>query len=334
MTDSVIYYPYINVPESEWLVRTLLYWDDVYSIVPSELVYYPDKLNAFMGDLVNHDLVKPIMPMNYIRKIPRFNESFINLLNKKSYSRPFTGKLTLKNTARIHVEKMDYISKELVRRKLAKIDTYPWYLVEKETADLFMAYLACVIGNCTNNIMEPITDQETNLSIFNNRYELSKQESDFIKMRWSVLESVLPGPTGKDFDAKKIAEFKENNSNLAYKYRLYIEKTLIDISLIENENMKNRRFELFMEEVYSEVEELKLALEDYWNKIRWGTVWSVIPPSINFSASIAIGNWVDSIKYLPSLVHAIVGAFNSESNIQKRILEKPLVYAAISQKLL
>jgi len=332
MSNSVIYYPYINVPENEWFVRTLLYWDSVSSIVPAELAFNPHKLSVFMGNLVNNELVKTVIPSDYIRKKPLFSSAFIDLLDRKMGDSHFQGDLTFKNTRRIHIEKMEEIAEELVRRHIAKLYEYPYYYVEKETADIFMAYLACIIGNSRKNPMEPITDQHAQLSLFNKNFELSKQESDFISMRWSVLESILPGPTGDQFDIKKIIEFKENHSRLAQKFRLHIEKILINISTIEDENTKKRKYALFMEELDSEIEEIKAALENYWSSIRWGTVWSVIPPSVKVSAKVIMKDWQGIISHFPTLVNAILNAFRSESSIQKRILENPLSYAALAQK--
>lgn len=37
MSDIALYYPTMNVPESPWLMRTLLYWDQVASIVPESM---------------------------------------------------------------------------------------------------------------------------------------------------------------------------------------------------------------------------------------------------------------------------------------------------------
>jgi hypothetical protein len=33
---GAVYFPYINAPNNDWFVRTLLFWDDVACIVPHE----------------------------------------------------------------------------------------------------------------------------------------------------------------------------------------------------------------------------------------------------------------------------------------------------------
>jgi hypothetical protein len=38
MADAVIYFPYIRVPDNEWFTRVLLYWDQLGTIVPEELL--------------------------------------------------------------------------------------------------------------------------------------------------------------------------------------------------------------------------------------------------------------------------------------------------------
>jgi hypothetical protein len=40
--DKLLYYPYINLPEGDWTVRALLYYENVGSIVPLEYFYSPE----------------------------------------------------------------------------------------------------------------------------------------------------------------------------------------------------------------------------------------------------------------------------------------------------
>jgi len=44
MKNSVIYFPYIRVPESPWLTQMLLYWDQLSSIVPYDFIADPESL--------------------------------------------------------------------------------------------------------------------------------------------------------------------------------------------------------------------------------------------------------------------------------------------------
>lgn len=82
MLGKVLYFPYIRVPENVWFTQVLLYWDKVGSIVPSEYIRRPEKLGSYMGELVQADLVKPVVPPDYTYKIPRFREAFLELVDQ------------------------------------------------------------------------------------------------------------------------------------------------------------------------------------------------------------------------------------------------------------
>jgi hypothetical protein len=75
MVDKVLYFPYIRVPGNEWFTRVLLYWDEVGSIVPSEYIYRPESLGTYMRELVQAQLVRQVLPGDYIPKIPKFKEA-------------------------------------------------------------------------------------------------------------------------------------------------------------------------------------------------------------------------------------------------------------------
>ncbi|GAH86528.1 unnamed protein product, partial [marine sediment metagenome] len=167
MANKVIYFPYIRVPQNEWFTRVLLYWDKVGSIVPHDYIYNPDHLGKYMQELIKAELVKQIIPMNYIHSIPRFKEAFIELIDRNQIIN-HAHKITKESneTFLIHIEKLDNIAGELCDRGLAEPVNYPWYNVEKVTANLFMAYLAAVLGELSEIDMAPITDRTEFFSVF------------------------------------------------------------------------------------------------------------------------------------------------------------------------
>lgn len=62
--SNLLYYPYINVPRTDWTLRTLLYYDNIGSIVPQEYFYEPERnYDEFMLELVRNELVTPINPI-------------------------------------------------------------------------------------------------------------------------------------------------------------------------------------------------------------------------------------------------------------------------------
>ena len=63
--SKLLYYPYINLPRTDWTLRTLLYYDNIGSIVPREYFDDPEiNYDEFMLELVRSELVTPIDPIN------------------------------------------------------------------------------------------------------------------------------------------------------------------------------------------------------------------------------------------------------------------------------
>jgi len=159
MKNRVLYFPYIRIPESRWLTQMLLYWDQVSSIVPYQFVQEPESLGQYMRCLVEEELVFQVIPSNYISEIPRFLEVFqryLDNLGPEVSSR--TRRFVQGDLFRIHIEKMGPIADALCRHRLARQTEYPWYDVERDTADDFMSYLATALGQLDSINSSPVTD--------------------------------------------------------------------------------------------------------------------------------------------------------------------------------
>ena len=67
MVVDVIYFPYIRVPNNEWFTRTLLFWDNIGSIVPMEFMRNREQLGPYMNNLIKEKLVTPIIPAGSVQ---------------------------------------------------------------------------------------------------------------------------------------------------------------------------------------------------------------------------------------------------------------------------
>ena len=76
MKNKVLYYPYINLPQSDWLNRMLLYYEQVGTITPPAYKTYPSKFNSYTRELIREGLVRQIFPYEYIHNVEGFAESF------------------------------------------------------------------------------------------------------------------------------------------------------------------------------------------------------------------------------------------------------------------
>lgn len=81
MSGKVLYFPYIDIPQSAWLTRMLLYWDTVGVIMPYQFVEEPETLEDFTRDLLQAGLLAQVIPGQYVGDVPNFSKSFLAYLN-------------------------------------------------------------------------------------------------------------------------------------------------------------------------------------------------------------------------------------------------------------
>ena len=118
MKNKVLYFPYINVPNSIWFTRMLLYWDEVGAIVPYDFIERPERLDEHTRSLVQATLVKQVIPGEFLNKIPAYKDSFVNYLeslgsNLEKRRKSFKGFPKMRRKYRIHIEKMDELGQKL-----------------------------------------------------------------------------------------------------------------------------------------------------------------------------------------------------------------------------
>jgi len=336
MEDNVLYFPYIQVPQSPWFTRVLLYWDEVGSIVPSEYQRRRTRLGRYMQELVEAGLVREVIPSQHDSAVPEFRSAFLKLIDENSYIKHQRGRaLRQHNTVQIHIEKMlgNGLTTDLVDRGLARQTEYPWWEVERTTAHLFMGYLASVLGKLENLRMCPITDQDYVLSLFSHTPErILNRQSLVEQLRMTVLPDILPSP---DYavPVKELLNFKQSHSNLLSNFRRYIEAFIIELSAITDAEQKADKAQIFREQSGERINEIVSKMnERRWEKIIFGDICGIVAAAIPGVVSIATGNELLALAALPGLVHATYSAFQGITRIQKEILSDPLAYAAYARR--
>lgn len=333
MADNVLYFPYIRVPKNRWFTQVLLYWDQVGSIVPTEYIYHPESLGSYMRELVQAQLVKQVMPENYIHETPRFEQAFLELIDQdKVIAKHRRVALEREDTFQIHIEKFgEVLARELCDRGLARPAGQPWYEVEKVTASLFMAYLVSVLGKSQDLHMDPITDRTQFLSVFSRVPQNILSPTRLAdRLRMGVLEGILPAPD-RGIPVRELANFKYDNLDLLRRFRRHIEASLIQISSIPDTDMRNERVRLFKEESADERDEIAARMrERNWSRIVFGTFCALVA-AMDGAEAIATGDIIEALKALSSLIGAIYLAFSGTPK-QQEILRSPLAYAALAQQ--
>lgn len=294
MPENVLYFPYIRVPKNSWFMRILLYWDNVGSIVPYDYIHKPEFLGEYMQGLVKEGLVIQIIPGQYINSIPNFVAPFLEIAEKRKYQLEKT-KLRLETLPNqlIHIEKMGKIAKELCTLGLAREKKRPWYYVERDLAQNFMAYLASVLGNLDEINSRPITDTATNLKVF--------RESS--NTRTLLLEKLLPAPSNL-ISVEEIARFKDKNKSQLLKFRNEIETFLIQYNSIQSSEDKIEFKNRFLSNAQISINEIIDSMKSNgWNRISIGGLISHSIAGLTLADALVSGG----------IYQAIAAAFNVAS---------------------
>jgi hypothetical protein len=192
MRTKALYFPYINIPEDDWLYLMLLYWDQLSSIAPSEAFYDRRRLLPHMSTLMKEGLVYFIEPQNFIENKDEFAKPFMGFVRRSVR----TSKIPVRENALerfpVHVEKLGPVADELVSMGLATSSDYPWYVMDRWVADSFTAYLASFLGSFPEVNSAPITNSEICFRLLGGYPRKAVRERTI--QRYEILKNILPFP--------------------------------------------------------------------------------------------------------------------------------------------
>jgi hypothetical protein len=316
MLNSVLYYPQIRVPETTWLTRLLLYWDSVGIIVPHEYLEDPERLGEHTRSLVQHELVRQVVPVAHLWQVNEFESSFMTYL--RGLGLELAGRrqqFRAGSTHRIHVEKLEHLCEELRELEVAsEVEGYSWCRVEKATADDFMCYLAGILGRLEDVNAMPVTDDPSYLNNFFSGQAVSHAElnGQLTQVRMEILNDVFPAPR-RPLTAEEIANFKSSHGRLLSRLRRTIEREVIAVVDVREEGLKQRRLELFREELHEDITELQARFrQSGFGDLVFGRFFSVI------------GN----VPGVPSGFGLVSAIYNALRGVRSGTADPTLAYAA------
>jgi len=337
MKDKLLYFPYINVPYESWIVRNLLYWDEIGAIVPMDYIHEPNLLQREMRELVSSQLVRQIIPGEYVyREENRFAQAFIKLL--EDYKIPERNALSnfgIEFSSKIHVEKFGYqIIKYLKEKGLAREDRSPWYYVEPITANLFMTYLASFLANEDTVDMVPMTDNVANLATFSELYPYGtyKDLAYVEKMRVELLSDLFPMPVNS-IKINEIVSFKERYGEMCKRFRKNLEDEIREISFIDSDEEKQWQLSRLRRNHLEKIKEIEARMKERnWGWISFGTLCGVSSAALPGVTAVATGDFSGAYQAIPGLAGAVYSIFEGRQSKQKAFLDSPLAYASYVKK--
>lgn len=348
MRNNALYFPYISIPESNWTVKTLLYWDKLSAIVPMDHIDNPEQLTPFMRDLLERDLAEQIFPSQHLYEIPLFEQSFISYLEPKVQKyretpiRPFisAGQMHIEKFGSpvhqekimpmtgIHVEKMGDLPQFLIEEGLAHQVEGAWFNVDTRVANMFMAYLAICLGALKNVSAAPVTS-EHKYSNFLGHNLFQRRDARFNHHRKAqdvVIENILPTPIGR-IDLDVLAKFKIKHGHLLPKLRQKVESETAYIALLESASDRLDATNDFIKRCREETEEIIDAMKPSWSKVIFGSIAPLFGTGLALVAS-ETGNKVAYVGAGLSFAATTYQALNSIRIERKRSEALPLAYLA------
>ncbi|MDF2451585.1 MAG: hypothetical protein K0S26_1089 [Bacteroidota bacterium] len=305
--SNILYYPYINLPRTDWTLRTLLYYDNIGSIVPQEYFYSPERhYDPFMLELVRNELVTAINPIEVFENPWQVTKPFLQMIEKNA-DRLRQSQMRFRNgnrglihgdklsSARIHADKFDEnIFYGLQELGLAERSDGQWYAVETRTADNLMKFLATLISAKTQRL--PTTD-------FVSPYSRSSVHNPESK-RKTILTNLIPFP--EDIDLNKLTHFKQKNATLLNSFRTRVELLALDPNIKENTPLFNQH----LAELLQRKEELAAKMnESRFNSILFGTVCGLIGAGTGIAGASTTASIAGA---LPGFANAVYSALQIE----------------------
>lgn len=326
---NLLYYPYINLPRTDWTLRTLLYYESIGSIVPEQYFYQPNNYEPFMLELVQSGLVIPINPMQVLDNPWEVTKPFLEHIEKnKNHLKKAPKRFSLAGArafihegkftpplARIHQDKFHHeIFYSLTEMGLATPAQDGWYAVEKKTADLMMKFLATVVGS--KNDMLPTTDEI--VPIFYKRKVAEEQEK-----RQTILKRLIPMP--EQMDLNRLQAFKDKHIDLLDAFKIRVETLVLDPNLLQGTEL----FDLKVRELEQRKDELAAKMnESQLGNIIFGSVCGLIGAAMTLPVG---GTWGALAGAFPGFANAVHSALKIESP-EKVFDQTGLKYLALADK--
>ncbi|WP_199119925.1 kinase [Pedobacter sp. ASV28] len=320
MADHLLYFPYINLPENNWTFRSLLYYDTISAIVPSDHVHNPNLLDPFMRELVRENLVIPLDPMETLDRPGHLTKPFMDFIqapgyginlkrqnfnnqqqgSQRPYGHTFSGH---HEPSLISREKFNAdLMYNLQKLGLARPHHDNFYEVEKTTANYLMSYLSNIVADKLELL--PVTDIGFKRPSFMLSYKKKPIDEQVTIRRNTALAKIMPGPAY--IELAQLLDFKIKYQNELRVFRNVIEQIALDDRYDNEELMRNRVEELNQ---YKELLTARMT-ESNWKDIVFNTVFGLINAVIGIST---VGNLKGAILGAPGFINSVYSALKLEN---------------------
>ena len=220
--SPLLYYPLISIRTGRWLRQSLLYWDQIGSIVPQS--YDDEALVPYTPDieyLKSEGEYKPFRPDALLSQeygaVREFENELLEIIASSNFHRMSPLLYSRKMDAKIHHDKVsgqvfDFLEQEglAIRRP----DDYDWYYFERNTGLLYMSLLAKYLAGGDRNLTVP----STNFRAYEKLNFQARPGADASVCLKARFRDILPVPR-HDIPLSDILEFKRNRRDQLLAFR-------------------------------------------------------------------------------------------------------------------
>lgn len=299
----ILYYPTISIPSRRWLKKTILYWDEVGSIVPKRYEESaPIPYTPVVQHLMNEGLFKPFRPENLFNqgweKSEQFEQEFMKIIQSNQFQsfmnrrKFYFSRQNLPLLSRILEDKVPYnLFKFLEERGLAKNDnerhSLEWLYFENNTLLLYMALLAKYLADDSLEYTIPGTDH----SIYENMIFQALSPDDGISCIRTNFENCLPIPRD-DVSIKSIIEFKRKRHDELLHFRQEIDNFQKTLRQCQERSEVGEATVAFKENLERNVRDLEAVMGDARISVLAGSLKTLIKvdsPTLWATAGVVAG---------------------------------------------
>jgi hypothetical protein len=281
---TILYYPAIAIPQGDWLKQTLLYWDQVASIVPAR---FHTEVSENGGRLLLEDpTIKYLIDENAYRTIwadraffrahpehRKMVEEFNNIVDSQEFINFLGPSNNWKLDSKIFADKILADSIEFLQeRKLVRIEDDGFeYFLERKTALLYMSLLAKYLADLEVCLTIPATDVECYRDFMYFPANVSRN-SNCLSL---ILKNMLLIPRN-DVSLEDIIKFKKRRKLELLKFHEVIWQFEKELAESDNEKEAYEVCMRFSARIKIEMAELNEILDDARIATVFGTLKSLI----------------------------------------------------------
>ena len=346
--SNALYYPSIDILNSDWLKTAILFWDSISTIVPesiSQPYVHPD--TEYLNGI---DFLRPIYVNPTDISVVGIEKRIMNIIDSIEGFNYLTGPMRYRSAKSndlkkemdrvgIYPEKLSNELQHYLKDKFGKIltsngttgDVFS-YLFNENFADLYMSVLADEM--CKNHSIAPVTD---NFEIFNfsksicfgntvpisHEHSKSTHSADF--ERGLLLDLIISNlRISPDTDIGALVQFKEKYKDELGLFRTGLSKLVQGVSC-------DRSLEAIQQEVYNiYVNEFSPAYNNFKDalnglKIKWFSDNALNVSSLLIDTTI-LDSPASSILLLKTGVQLLKSNISYIINKKKTLKENPYSY--------